>query len=132
MTVRLKEDPLHGESDAAFAKMPRRLTEVADIFAAEKIEVGLETGQETAPALAGLQQKLNRPNVGVNFDTANIKRKQVSIFTTHFLPAFRRRRYVKYPLARGRVSGIFGAMFEKIKDQLPRAAEKVAHLRRFL
>jgi hypothetical protein len=25
-----------------------------------------------------------------------------------------------------------GAMFEKVKDQLPRAAEKVAHLRRFL
>jgi hypothetical protein len=35
-------------------------------------------------------------------------------------------------LARGNLSGIFICMFEKIKDQLPAAADKVAHLRRFL
>jgi sugar phosphate isomerase/epimerase len=62
----------HEESDPAFAKMLQRLTEVADVFAAEKIDVGLETGQETAPVLAGLLQKLNRPNAGVNFDPANM------------------------------------------------------------
>jgi L-ribulose-5-phosphate 3-epimerase len=62
----------HEESDPAFAKMLRRLAEVADIFAAEKIELGLETGQESAPVLAGLLQKLDRPNVGVNFDPANM------------------------------------------------------------
>jgi len=62
----------HEESDPAFAKMLQRLTEVADVFAAEKIDVGLETGQETAPMLAGVLQKLNRPNVGVNFDPANM------------------------------------------------------------
>jgi L-ribulose-5-phosphate 3-epimerase len=62
----------HDVSDPAFAKMLRRLAEVADVFAAEKIDVGLETGQETAAALAELLQKLNRPNVGVNFDPANM------------------------------------------------------------
>ncbi|HEX4121099.1 MAG TPA: sugar phosphate isomerase/epimerase family protein [Verrucomicrobiae bacterium] len=62
----------HQETDPAFAKMLGRLREVADIFAAEKIDVGLETGQETGDALAGLLQKLDRPNVGVNFDPANM------------------------------------------------------------
>jgi sugar phosphate isomerase/epimerase len=62
----------HDESDPHFAKMLKRLGEVADIFAAEKISLGLETGQETAPALAALLQKLARPNIGVNFDPANM------------------------------------------------------------
>jgi sugar phosphate isomerase/epimerase len=62
----------HNETDPAFAKMLRRLGEVADIFAAEKIELGLETGQETAGALAGLLEKLDRPNLGINFDPANM------------------------------------------------------------
>jgi L-ribulose-5-phosphate 3-epimerase len=62
----------HEESDPGFAKMLGRLTEVADIFAAKKIGVGLETGQETAPALTACLQKLNRSNVGVNFDPANM------------------------------------------------------------
>jgi hypothetical protein len=35
-------------------------------------------------------------------------------------------------LAGGDGSGIFKGMFEKIKEELPRAAQKVAHLRRFL
>jgi sugar phosphate isomerase/epimerase len=62
----------HQESDPDFAKMLGRLAAVADIFAREKIGLGLETGQETAPALAALLQKLDRPIVGVNFDPANI------------------------------------------------------------
>ncbi len=52
--------------------MLRRLAETADAFQAAKIAMGLETGQETAPVLAQLLQKLNRPNVGVNFDPANM------------------------------------------------------------
>jgi sugar phosphate isomerase/epimerase len=60
------------ESAPDFAKMLGRLAAVADIFAREKIGLGLETGQETAPAFAALLQKLDRPNVGVNFDPANI------------------------------------------------------------
>src|ERR1022692_753950 len=62
----------HDESDPHFAKMLKRLAEVADIFAAQKISLGLETGQETATALAALLQKLKRPNVGANFDPANM------------------------------------------------------------
>lgn len=62
----------HEEKDPNFAKMLRRLTETADVFKAAKIELGLETGQETAPVLVQLLQKLNRPSVGVNFDPANM------------------------------------------------------------
>jgi sugar phosphate isomerase/epimerase len=62
----------HEAKDPGFAKMLRRLAETADVFQAAKIAVGLETGQETAPALVRLLRKLNRPNVGVNFDPANM------------------------------------------------------------
>jgi L-ribulose-5-phosphate 3-epimerase len=62
----------HEESDPNFGKMLKRLGEVADLFAARSFKLGLETGQETAPVLAGLLQKLQRPNVGVNFDPANM------------------------------------------------------------
>ena len=62
----------HVESDPDFTKMVARLAEVADVFASEKLLLGLETGQETAPALASLLHKLNRPNLGVNFDPANM------------------------------------------------------------
>ncbi len=60
------------ETDADFAKMLGRLRAVAEMFAPGKIELALETGQESAPVLAALLQKLNQPNVGVNFDPANM------------------------------------------------------------
>lgn len=62
----------HDEADPAFGKMLERLRSVAGMFAAESIRLGLETGQETAPALAALLEKLSCPNVGVNFDPANM------------------------------------------------------------
>jgi L-ribulose-5-phosphate 3-epimerase len=62
----------HEEQDPNFAKLLRRLAETADVFQAAGIAVGLETGQETAPVLVQLLQKLQRPNVGVNFDPANM------------------------------------------------------------
>ncbi len=62
----------HDEKDPAFAKLRQRLAETADAFAAEQITLGLETGQETAADLVQLLKKLNRPNVGVNFDPANM------------------------------------------------------------
>ncbi|HOX55388.1 MAG TPA: sugar phosphate isomerase/epimerase family protein [Candidatus Paceibacterota bacterium] len=62
----------HDEKDPGFVKMLGRLGETADVFQAANIILGLETGQETAPALVQLLQKLNRPNVGVNFDPANM------------------------------------------------------------
>ncbi|HWQ91006.1 MAG TPA: sugar phosphate isomerase/epimerase family protein [Clostridia bacterium] len=62
----------HDERDPAFAKLLNRLTEIAGLFEKEGICVGLETGQETADSLVGLLRKLNQPNVGVNFDPANM------------------------------------------------------------
>jgi L-ribulose-5-phosphate 3-epimerase len=62
----------HDEADPGFAKMLKRLAEAADAFSAAKVSLALETGQETAPVLAGLLKKLNRPGVGVNFDPANM------------------------------------------------------------
>jgi sugar phosphate isomerase/epimerase len=62
----------HDEKDPGFAKMLQRLSETADAFAAAGITLGFETGQETATALVHLLQKLKRPNVGVNFDPANM------------------------------------------------------------
>jgi L-ribulose-5-phosphate 3-epimerase len=62
----------HEENDPNFARMLRRLAETAEVFKAANITLGLETGQETAPVLVQLLQKLNRPNVGVNFDPANM------------------------------------------------------------
>jgi L-ribulose-5-phosphate 3-epimerase len=60
------------ESHPTFAKMCHRLDTVADIFMVQNILLGLETGQETAPELGGLLHKLNHPNIGVNFDPANM------------------------------------------------------------
>ena len=62
----------HHEADPNFAKMLGRLGQVAGIFEAAGITLGLETGQETAPVLVQLLTKLNRRNVGVNFDPANM------------------------------------------------------------
>jgi sugar phosphate isomerase/epimerase len=62
----------HEESELSFGKMLGRVAAVAEIFARKNLALGLETGQETAPALAMFLKKLNRPNVGVNFDPANM------------------------------------------------------------
>ena len=62
----------HDEADPSFAKMMERLIIVAKLFAAEHISLGLETGQETSATLAALLGKLACPNVGVNFDPANM------------------------------------------------------------
>ena len=62
----------HEESDPAFAKLFDRTARVADLFAASQIDLGFETGQETAETLRVFLEKLNRPNVGVNFDPANL------------------------------------------------------------
>ena len=62
----------HEKSDPAFGKMLERIRTVADIFAAHQITLGLETGQETAPALATFLTELNHSRVGVNFDPANM------------------------------------------------------------
>lgn len=62
----------HDESDPAFGKMVLRLRAVADAYAAQGVTLLLETGQETAPALLRFLQLLDRRNLGVNFDPANM------------------------------------------------------------
>lgn len=62
----------HDKSDPAYSKMLSRLRVVAGIFDDHKIALGMETGQETATALASVLTDLNCPNVGVNFDPANM------------------------------------------------------------
>jgi L-ribulose-5-phosphate 3-epimerase len=62
----------HDDHDADYAKLRQRLEIVADIFAARNIDVAFETGQETGAALKHFLKSLGRPNVGVNFDPANI------------------------------------------------------------
>ena len=62
----------HDPEDPDFAKMVARLAAVAEIFAAADMTVALETGQETAAGLASLLVALDRSNVAVNFDPANM------------------------------------------------------------
>jgi len=62
----------HEERDPGFVKLRDRLRQVADAFAGEGVDLGLETGQETAAALKHFLQVLDRRNVGVNFDPANM------------------------------------------------------------
>ncbi len=62
----------HAESDPAFAKLLERIACIADLFAGKGLTLGFETGQETAETLQIFLQKLNRSNVGVNFDPANL------------------------------------------------------------
>jgi sugar phosphate isomerase/epimerase len=62
----------HEESDPEFQKLIGRIGQVADLFGEQGIDVGFETGQETAETLRDFLVTLNRPNVGVNFDPANM------------------------------------------------------------
>lgn len=63
-----------GESGAIAVRqrMIERLHTIADVFSDHGVEIGLETGQESAAALAELLDELDAPNVGVNFDPANM------------------------------------------------------------
>ncbi len=62
----------HDPRDAERATMIERVRQVADVFAAAGVGVALETGQESAETLVGVIRDLDRPNIGVNFDPANM------------------------------------------------------------
>ena len=62
----------HEPGDPAFQKLLQRITRIADLFAAQGLALGFETGQEEATTLRAFLEKLNKPNVGVNFDPANM------------------------------------------------------------
>jgi L-ribulose-5-phosphate 3-epimerase len=62
----------HEEGDPERGELLARLGEQVDVFAAQGVRVGFETGQESAATLAGVLRELGRPTLGVNFDPANM------------------------------------------------------------
>ncbi len=62
----------HDESDPSFKKLLGRIRQIGELFADANIQLGFETGQETAPTLGAFLSELNLPSVGVNFDPANM------------------------------------------------------------
>ena len=50
----------------------QRLRTLLDAFAQRSISLALETGQETAETLVAVLEEVDRPNLGVNFDPANM------------------------------------------------------------
>jgi L-ribulose-5-phosphate 3-epimerase len=59
------DDPIHKQMVEAMGK-------VADAAAAKGLYVGLETGQETGEELLAFIKELDRPNIKINFDPANL------------------------------------------------------------
>jgi len=55
-----------------FAAVVEVITEVADYCGERGLTMNLETGQETADTLLHVIEAANRPNLGVNFDPANM------------------------------------------------------------
>jgi len=62
----------HDKSDPGYAKIIDRIKKIALAFAEHGINLGLETGQETAETLRSFLEDLDCSNVGVNFDPANM------------------------------------------------------------
>jgi len=62
----------HEPGDPERTRMVGRLRQVADAFARHGVDVAFETGQESAPTLLGALEEIAHPNVGVNFDPANM------------------------------------------------------------
>jgi L-ribulose-5-phosphate 3-epimerase len=58
--------------DPERAKLLGRLREFCEIFAAQGLRLGFETGQETAATLLDVLGDLDHPAAGVNFDPANM------------------------------------------------------------
>ncbi|HVP72912.1 MAG TPA: sugar phosphate isomerase/epimerase family protein [Phycisphaerales bacterium] len=62
----------HDSADHSRGRMLDRLGTIADVFRAAGVNIAFETGQETALTLLDALEALNRLNVGVNFDPANM------------------------------------------------------------
>ncbi|QDU35532.1 Inosose dehydratase [Poriferisphaera corsica] len=62
----------HDQNDPVFGKLCERINTVADIFKAAGSVTLFETGQETAEDLNAFLDYLNREDVGINFDPANM------------------------------------------------------------
>jgi sugar phosphate isomerase/epimerase len=62
----------HDPAAPDYRKLADRLGMVAETFQTRGLQLGLETGQETAGELLDFLTQLKRPNLGVNFDPANM------------------------------------------------------------
>ncbi len=62
----------HDRTAPGYVTLGDRLTVLADLFADAGCELLLETGQETADDLLTFLDAVNHPNIGVNFDPANM------------------------------------------------------------
>jgi len=64
----LPEEP----NDPNHAKLVERISWIAEQFAQQDCTIAFETGQETAETLKSFLDTLSLPNVGINFDPANM------------------------------------------------------------
>lgn len=62
----------HDHNDPEFKKLLSRISQIADLFARKGIDLAFETGQEDADTLELFLIRLDKSNVGVNFDPANM------------------------------------------------------------
>ena len=62
----------HEKSDPSYAKLVDRIRKVVKLYAQSGITLAMETGQETADTLRSFLESLQEPNLGVNFDPANM------------------------------------------------------------
>ena len=62
----------HDRRDRLRVAVLQRIAALADRFASAGVCIALETGQETADTLTSALDELDRPDVGVNFDPANM------------------------------------------------------------
>ena len=62
----------HDQDTPERATLIERLRTLADVFAEHGVRVGFETGQESAATLLSVLDDIEHPNIGVNFDPANM------------------------------------------------------------
>ncbi len=62
----------HDAADADYAEMVEATRDICDACAADGLNVHLETGQEPADTLEGFLTAVDRPNLFINFDPANM------------------------------------------------------------
>jgi sugar phosphate isomerase/epimerase len=62
----------HERGDSVREITLHRLRQIVDLCAQRGISIALETGQETAPTILDVLEELDRPDVGINFDPANM------------------------------------------------------------
>lgn len=62
----------HDRKDPLREVMIDRVLEIAERFVEHGVKVGLETGQESAETLLEVLEELGHPDIGVNFDPANM------------------------------------------------------------